>query len=158
PTSRRPARPLNDRARFSSSPGAPTLALRAAGPLESLKSARSHCLWLILERPTFALAHLDQSPGRRAAREVVLHGFGRDPCGVDPHPSDAREVADDEVVAVRPLDATGRAPEAPDDAPTAPPLRLFRQPTASPAAGARVRGRRPRTARSLGRRRPPPAP
>src|SRR5690606_31727556 len=38
--------------------GAPTFGLRAAGPLESLKSARSHCLWLTFERSTFVLAHL----------------------------------------------------------------------------------------------------
>src|SRR5690606_26289075 len=49
---------LNDRARFSSSPCAPTFGWGAARPLESLNSARSHCLWLVLERSTFALAHL----------------------------------------------------------------------------------------------------
>src|SRR5690606_8930071 len=56
---------LDDRARFSNSPGAPTFEWGAAGPLESLKSARSHCLWLILERSTFALAHLASRQGQR---------------------------------------------------------------------------------------------
>src|SRR5690606_31097698 len=56
----------NERARFSNSPGAPTFGLRAAGPLESLKSTRSHCLWLIFERSTFALAHFDRAPPSRS--------------------------------------------------------------------------------------------
>src|SRR5690606_22972591 len=43
------ARRLNDRARFSNGPCAPTFGWGGAvGPLESLKSARSHCLWPIL--------------------------------------------------------------------------------------------------------------